>query len=51
MIFDAETLKSELIICEGYETIYVKTPDGTAYAVNGFEYDSGEVFLLTEKME
>ena len=52
MIYDTKSLLSILIICDGRETVFVRTPLGESYAVNGYEIDNdGDVILLTEKME
>ena len=52
MIYDVNSLLSLLSICDGMETVFVRTPFGESYVVNGYEVDGdGDVILLTEKME
>ena len=53
MIYSVDDLLSCLQSCWGNETIFMRTPKGDSFAVNGFTVDdeSGDVILLTEKME
>lgn len=51
MIYDVNSLLSLLMVCDGRETIFVRTPFEESFAVNGYEIDNdGDIILLTEKM-
>lgn len=51
MIYSVEDLSSSLESCWGHETVFVRTPKGKSFVINGFSIDeSGDVILLTEKM-
>lgn len=50
MIYDMNSLFSLFQLCDGRETIYVRTSDDY-YVINGYEFDDDwDVILTTEKL-